>query len=266
VAIVTRPGAESRRAEVDAVASALTAYRAVVTMTAPATLDGGDVMRIGRQLHVGRSARTNDEGIDQLRALAEPYGYRVIPVHFAGCLHLKSAVTALTDDLLLINPAWVSRASFLDREVVEVAPHEPQAANALRLGDRIVFPVAYPGTLQRLTERGLAVTGVDCSELAKAEGALTCCSLIFESSAQAARRRGVACCTPAPARCAAGHEALPPNALAAEITRGGFQCFGNRRSMRPISFSAASGSSFFSTRSIFSSSRSSLSLDCGEPM
>jgi dimethylargininase len=182
VAIVTRPGAESRRAETAAVAAVLGAHRPLRELTAPATLDGGDVLRLGRTLHVGRSSRTNEQGIEQLRSFVAPFGYRVVPVEFTGCLHLKSAVTALADELLLLNPAWVSAAAFPAREVLAVDEREPYAANALRLGDAIVCPSQFPRTRDRLVERGLRIATIDCSELAKAEGAVTCCSLIFEAA------------------------------------------------------------------------------------
>jgi dimethylargininase len=183
VAIITHPGAPSRRAESAAVASALAAYRPVHSMDSPATLDGGDVLRLGRTLHVGRSSRTNEHGIEQLRSFAAPFGYRVVPVEFTGCLHLKSAVTALADELLLLNPAQVSAAAFPAFEALFVDDREPSAANALRIAGTIVFPSQYPRTRDRLIDRGLRVTATDCSEIAKAEGGVTCCSLIFEASA-----------------------------------------------------------------------------------
>ena len=185
VAIITRPGAPSRRAESAAVASVLAAYRPVHSMEAPATLDGGDVLRLGRTLYVGRSSRTNTHGIEQLRSFAAPFGYRVIPVEFTGCLHLKSAVTAVADELLLLNPAQVSAAAFAACEALFVDEREPCAANALRIAGTIIFPSQFPRTRDRLIDRGLRVAATDCSELAKAEGGVTCCSLIFEATSAA---------------------------------------------------------------------------------
>jgi dimethylargininase len=182
IAVLTRPGATSRRAESAAVSSVLADYRPVRAMKDPATLDGGDVLRIGRTLHVGRSGRTNEPGIEQLESLVAPFGYAVAPVEFSGCLHLKSAVTALTDDRVLLNPDWVAPSAFSDREALFVDDQEPSAANALRVGDTIVYPTQFPRTRDRLIERGLRVATIDCSELAKAEGAVTCCSLIFEAN------------------------------------------------------------------------------------
>ncbi len=183
IAVLTRPGAPSRRPESHAVATVLASHRPLCSMSAPATLDGGDVMRLGRTLYVGRSGRTNDPGIEQLRGWVAPLGYRVVPVEFTGCLHLKSAVTALSDELLLVNPAWVPVAAFPGCEAVPADEREPHAANALRIGGTIVFPSQYPRTRDRLVDRGLRVATTECDELAKAEGAVTCCSLIFESGA-----------------------------------------------------------------------------------
>lgn len=182
VAVITRPGAPSRRKEPAAIAALLAAYRPVRSMEAPATLDGGDVLRLGRTLYVGQSGRTNNQGIEQLRSIAAPFGYDVVPVEFAGCLHLKSAVTALGDELLLMNPAWVSPAAFPGLEILPIDDREPYAANALRVAGAIVYPTEFPRTRDLLVARGLRVATTDCSELAKAEGAVTCCSLIFEAA------------------------------------------------------------------------------------
>lgn len=180
VAVITRLGAASRRAETEAVATLLATCRPLESMTAPATLDGGDVIRLGRMLYVGRSSRTNPAGIEQLRRLTAPFGYSVAAVEFAGCLHLKSAATALSDGLLLFNPAWVSAGSFSGVETVEVDEREPYAGNALRVTDAIVYAAEFPRTLERLLARGLRVATLEYDELAKAEGAVTCCSLVFE--------------------------------------------------------------------------------------
>jgi len=182
IAVMTRPGAESRRAEGDTIEPVLAAFRPVVAITGPGTLDGGDVLRLGRTVHVGESARSNAEGIAQLRALLAPHGYEVQGVPTRGCLHLKSAATQVADGVLLVQPAWVDPAVFADQRVIEVDPGEEHAANALRIGDGIVYPAAFPRTRRRLEEAGIAVTTVDLSELQKAEGATTCCSLVFRES------------------------------------------------------------------------------------
>lgn len=182
VAVLTRPGAPSRRDEVASVADALRPYRPLLSIEAPGTLDGGDVLRLGRALYVGESARSNADGIAQLRGLLAPFGYRVAGVPTRDCLHLKSAVTALDDQSVLLQPAWVERAPFAGFRVVEVDPHEAHAANVLRIGHTLVMPASFPRTRQRLLDAGYEVRSVDVSELQKAEGAVTCCSLVFQSS------------------------------------------------------------------------------------
>ena len=179
LAIVTRPGAASRRVEVAVVVEALGRHRTVQTIQTPGTMDGGDVLVAGRRVFVGRSTRTNDAAIVQMRQLLAPFGYSVYGVAVTGCLHLKSAVSALADDLLLANPAWISREPFAGFEFVDVDPDEPMAANALRVGDRVIYPSAFPRTAERIARRDLRLESIDASELAKAEGAVTCCSVII---------------------------------------------------------------------------------------
>jgi len=179
-AVMCRPGAESRRAETAGVAEALTRHgRPLQPIQPPATLDGGDVLVVGREVFVGSSGRTNRAGVDQLARILGPVGYTVRAVPVRGCLHLKSAVTAVSADIVLINPEWVSAAEFTGMSVVEIDPREPHAANALAIGDVVLFPTGFPRTQERLERRGLRVQPVDVDELQKAEGAVTCCALVF---------------------------------------------------------------------------------------
>jgi dimethylargininase len=179
IAIATRPGAESRRGEVCTAAAALSRYREVRAIEAPGTIDGGDVLIAGKRVFVGLSSRTNASAVGRMRALLAPRGYTVHEVAVTGCLHLKSAVTVINEGMLLLNPDWADAASFGGFELLVVDPREPAAANALRLCDRVIFPSAFPWTAERLRARGLPLVSVDVSELAKAEGAVTCCSLIL---------------------------------------------------------------------------------------
>lgn len=180
LAIISRPGAESRRAETESVAQALAPHRELFFIEAPATLDGGDVLKMGRTLFVGESGRTNPGAIEQLCALVEPYGYEVVTTKIGQCLHLKSAVTQVAPDTVLVNPAWVAPSSLGDMEFVEVDPSEELGANALLVGDTLVYPAEYPLTRERLENRGLRVQSVPTSELLKAEGGVTCSSLLIE--------------------------------------------------------------------------------------
>jgi dimethylargininase len=179
VAVITRPGAESRRPETASVAAALAAHRPLRHIEAPGTLDGGDVLRVGRALYVGLSSRSNAAAVEQLQTILAPFGYAVTGIQVAGCLHLKSAVTQIAEDALLVNPEWVDASLFGRLRAVEIDPAEPYAANAVWIGDAVVYPTSFPSTRRQIEARGIRVAGVDVSELQKAEGAVTCCSLIF---------------------------------------------------------------------------------------
>lgn len=181
LAVITRPGAASRRGETAAVAPALAAYRSVAEIESPGTLDGGDVLRIGRTLYVGRAARTNTDGIAQLARLLAPFTYRVIAVDTHDCLHLKTAATEAAPGLVVLNPRWVDRGVFGAVTILEVDPDEPFAANVLRVGDTTICAAAYPATRAKLERAGVALRTVDMSEFAKAEGGVTCCSVIFDT-------------------------------------------------------------------------------------
>ena len=193
VAVITRPGAESRRPETQSVAQALGPFRRLVQIEAPGILDGGDVLRLGRGLFVGLSRRSNEAAIMQMRNLLAGYGYTVTGVPVQGCLHLKSAVTQIAASTLLINDRWVDPRVFGPATMIEVDPEEPFAANALIIGSRVVFPLAYPSTRKRIERRGIDVCAVDVSELAKAEGGITCCSLIFPAADPEHERQGSFC-------------------------------------------------------------------------
>ncbi|HSR64415.1 MAG TPA: dimethylargininase, partial [Xanthomonadaceae bacterium] len=172
LAVVTRPGAPSRRGEGATVRPVLARFRPLAEIEAPGTLDGGDVLRIGRRVFVGESARSNADGIARLRALLQPHGYTVQGVTTRDCLHLKSAVTALGGGTLLVQPEWVDPAVFADYRVVPVDPGEEHAANALRIGEgTVVYPDCFPRTQARIEAAGVRVLAVDVSELQKAEGA-----------------------------------------------------------------------------------------------
>jgi dimethylargininase len=179
VAVITRPGAETRRREPAPVSAILSEFRPVQHLQAPATLDGGDVLRVGRTIYVGLSSRTNQDGVEQLTSLVGAFGYRVVSVPVTGCLHLKSAVSQVDERLLLVNPRWVPAEAFGGLEHLEVAEGEAGAANALRVNGAVIYPAHFPSTAHRLAERGLEVVSVPSDELAKAEGGVTCCSLLF---------------------------------------------------------------------------------------
>ena len=178
LAVITRPGAASRRGETIAVAEALRELRPISEIRAPGTLDGGDVLVVGRRIYVGVGARTNQAGVDQLRTLTEPHGYVVRSVRFTGCLHLKSAVTLVGDSLLLVNPEWVEPTVFEGERTLAVDAREPFSANALLVGERVLHGEHFQRTRRILENAGVRVVPVPAAELAKAEGGVTCCSIL----------------------------------------------------------------------------------------
>lgn len=179
VAVLTRPGVESRRGEVSLIEPEVARLRPVVRVETPATLEGGDVLRLGRTLYVGLSPRTNAEGADALRRFAAPHGYEVLTVEPRGCLHLKTGCSGLDEKTVLVNPDWIDAAVFRGREVVTVDASEPWAANVLHVNNSVCVSASCPRTAEKLSTRGYAVRVVEVSEFAKAEGALTCMSLLF---------------------------------------------------------------------------------------
>ncbi|NIA27905.1 MAG: dimethylargininase [Desulfobulbaceae bacterium] len=181
IAVMCLPGAKSRRAEVEGVADVLQHYRTLASIQPPGTLDGGDLLRVGKVIYAGLSARSDRSGIEQLRNIVADYGFAVETVETTKCLHLKSAVSEVAPGSLLINPDWISRSAFGNCELIDVDDEEPHAANALRVGRSVIYPSSFPRTMEKLVRRGINVIPIDVSELQKAEGAVTCCSLIFTS-------------------------------------------------------------------------------------
>jgi dimethylargininase len=177
MAVLTPLGTAARAAESAGIEPALKRYRGVVRVNAPATLEGGDVLRIGRTLYVGTSGRTNAAGVEALRRAVESSGYRVEPVAVTGCLHLKTAVTTLPDGAILVNPAWLPADAFPGVERVVAA--EPFGANVVCVNGCVIAAAAHAETNDRLRRRGLIVREVDVSEFAKAEGGVTCLSLLI---------------------------------------------------------------------------------------
>jgi dimethylargininase len=189
VAVMARPGAATRRAEVDAMIEALRPYRRLAFIEAPGTLDGGDVLVTPGRVFAGISGRTNPEGARQLGAHIAPFGFDVIAVPVDGCLHLKSAVTLLPDlqpegrgyHPLLINASWVDRKYFAGFDLIEIDPSEPAAANVLALDRWVICAEEHPRTRVRLEALGCTVLPVPAGELAKAEGGVTCCSVVLRT-------------------------------------------------------------------------------------
>lgn len=181
VAILTAMGAPSRRPEPAGIEPELRQHRAeVVRIEAPATIEGGDVLRVGKTLFVGATARTNAAGMDALEGVLRRFGYVLRRVRIDGCLHLKTACTALPDGRLLVSPGWVDERDLEGFGIVHVADDEPDAANVALVNDRVLAAAHHPRTLARLRGLGFDVDAVDLSEFAKAEGCVTCLSILVE--------------------------------------------------------------------------------------
>jgi dimethylargininase len=183
--IICRPGAASRRGEVASVVDALPRDRPLRRIDAPATIDGGDVLQIGRTLYVGRSTRTNEAGIADLDRCVRSFGYQVVAIKVTRSLHLKTAASFIPGGAILINPTLVDAGSFGDWPRIEAAPGEPFAGNGLGIGTRLFMQAAHQVTAARVAAAGFPVELLDIREFAKAEAGLTCMSVIIPPPAGA---------------------------------------------------------------------------------
>lgn len=181
IAVITRPGTPSRLPEVATVEERLAAYRPLLRIEAPGSLDGGDVMRVDRVLYVGRSSRTSEAGIAQLAEAIGPFGYEVRPVPVTGCLHLKSACSHLGGGLVLVNREWIEAEALQDVELLDVPAAHPGSANSFLVGATVVMAAGFPETAEVVRAAGRTVETVELSELRKAEAGGSCMSLVFEA-------------------------------------------------------------------------------------
>lgn len=184
--VLTRPGSASRLGEIEAIAAAAADWaqpRPLLRLQAPATLDGGDVLRIGSRLWVGLTTRSNLDAVLQLRTLLQPFGYRVDAVSVPGSLHLKTACTALDEETLLVNPRWIDPAALGRFRLIEVDAGEAFAANVVRCQGWLLANAAFPRTLEKIalhaSRQGIAVETVELSEFGKAEAGLSCLSSLL---------------------------------------------------------------------------------------
>lgn len=179
LAIITSMGAPSRRKEPRAIEPELRRHRSeVLHLALPATIDGGDVLRVGRTLFVGSSARYNPAGYAALAEATRRFGYEVRSVRIEGCLHLKTACTALPDGRLLVNPRWMDARDLSGFTQVPVPEEEPDGANVALVGERVLMGSTHPRTIELVLSLGFDVDSTDLSEFAKAEGCVTCLSIL----------------------------------------------------------------------------------------
>lgn len=182
VAIICSMGTEARRREPQAIEPILREYRQIERIELPVTIEGGDVLRVGRKLLVGLSSRTSAAGVSALAGLVSRFGYQVTAVPVHDCLHLKTACTALPDGRLLVNPAWIDVPALAGHDLVETPTDEPWAANTLPIGQRVILPAAHPQTAELIHRLGFEPLPVELSEFAKAEGGVTCLSLLIKEA------------------------------------------------------------------------------------
>jgi dimethylargininase len=182
VAVIANPGTPSRQGEVASVAETLSAHREIVHINPPATLDGGDVVILGKRIFVGRSKRTNQEGIKSLTRIVNAFGYDVTPVSVMGSLHLTTACSALNEETVLLNSRWIDVAPFADYWALNVPEDEPWAASTMRVGTTVCVEAGAPRTLEMVGKHCAEVEVLDISEFRKAEGSLACLSILFQAT------------------------------------------------------------------------------------
>lgn len=176
-ALLTRSAAPQRRGESAGVREALAEWCTLSTMPAPATLDGGDVLRVGQRLYVGCTERSNREGLTWLTQAADAEGLTVCPVPMRSGLHLKSGVTLVSPSLLIYCPAMLDPQPLASAGVELLATDEPHGGNVLALGETILVSAAAPRTAEALRQRGAQVQVLQVDEFHKGDGALTCLSI-----------------------------------------------------------------------------------------
>lgn len=179
IAVITNPGAASRRGEADAIEPVLAKDRETVRVSAPGTLDGGDVLMTGRHFLIGLSQRTNKEGAFQLGRTLEQYGYTWAPVPVLEGLHLKSNVSCIAENTLLVDGKVAGLHELRQYDKIIVDEREKSAASTLLINEWLMIPSGFPRTRRKLDALGLNIIELDISEMRKMDGGLTCMSLRF---------------------------------------------------------------------------------------
>ncbi|MGM0588759.1 MAG: dimethylarginine dimethylaminohydrolase family protein [Bacteroidota bacterium] len=179
-AVITRPGAPSRRGETEDIRNVVAKYfDTIQEITAPGILDAGDVMMVGDHYYIGLSDRTNPVGAEQLIAILKSWGLSGSTVELSNVLHLKTGISYLENDHLLVSGEFIDRSEFADYHCIEVPEQEAYAANSLWINERVLVPRGHPQTRQKISELGYEIIELDCSEFQKLDGGLSCLSLRF---------------------------------------------------------------------------------------
>jgi dimethylargininase len=182
VCVIASMGAQTRLGEVSEVERLVAPFRKIRRIFAPATLDGGDVVQFGKRLFVGLSTRTNARGIAALASIVEAFGYAVVPVAVNGGLHLTTGCGIVNDETVLLNPRWLDASAFKGLRQLHVSEEEPWAANTIRVEDAVCLEEQAPRTVELVQPHVGTIDTLDISEFRKAEGSLSCLSLIFREA------------------------------------------------------------------------------------
>jgi len=179
VAVITRPGAPSRRGEETTIEPHLSKHRPTARIVAPGSVDGGDILVMGDRVLIGISARTNDEGARQLMDILGSKGMRCITLHVGDGLHLKSSVNALGDDQLLMTQELSECAELGGFERILIPADESYAGNSLWVNGRVIVPAGFPATRKLIDGLDIETIETPVSEFRKMDGGLTCLSILL---------------------------------------------------------------------------------------
>lgn len=179
VAIITNPGAPSRQGEEKSIASVLEQYRQIEHIQAPGTIDGGDVLMIGKHFLIGISERTNQQGAEQIGRILEKYGNTHTTIPVGAGLHFKSSVNTVSNNTLVVTQDFVNHEALKAYDKIAVDHKESYAANTLWINDHLLVPKGFPNTNTKLEALGRPIVELDVSEMQKMDGGLTCLSIRF---------------------------------------------------------------------------------------
>ena len=180
-AIMTNPGANSRKGETKDIKKAVEKYydNNIYEIESPGTLEGGDIMQVDDHFYIGISDRTNKNGARQLLAYLKNHGYTGDIVEFEGILHLKTGMSYIGNNTLLITDLFADKDIFADFNKIKVSKEEAYAANCIRINDFVIVPAGFPETKKAIEQAGFRTKTVDVSEFRKIDGGLSCLSLRF---------------------------------------------------------------------------------------
>jgi len=179
LAVITIPGAQARRGEIDAIIPVLTEFLPLEYIHPPGLLDGGDVIITDRQAFIGLSKRTNLAGAEQLGKILKKNNLPWTPITLNSGLHLKSSVNYIAEDILLISEALSEHAAFDEFEKIVVVDSESYACNSLWINHNLIIPVGFPSVRAKLNALNMPIIELEVSEIRKMDGGLTCLSLRF---------------------------------------------------------------------------------------